>query len=77
VDRIVGTLGYTGNLDAEMPRQKQHVLFGRGELTQAIIEVLREDMEPMPAREIARAIVEVNEQDTRETGNCLRNTLGG
>lgn len=24
VDRILGTLGYTGDLDAEMPRQKRH-----------------------------------------------------
>jgi hypothetical protein len=29
LDRVLGTLGYTGDLDAEMPRQKQEVLFGR------------------------------------------------
>ena len=29
VDRILSTFGYTGYLDAEMPRQKRQVIFGR------------------------------------------------
>ncbi|WP_018408780.1 hypothetical protein [Methylocystis rosea] len=66
LDRVLGTLGYTGDLDAEMPRQKRHVLFGRGELTRAILDVLREATEPLPTREIARAILAVNEQDPRD-----------
>lgn len=66
VDRVLGTLGYTGDLDAEMPRQKRHVLFGRGELTRAIVDVLRDAPEPMATREIARAILAVNEQDPRD-----------
>lgn len=66
VDRVLGTLGYTGDLDAEMPRQKRHVLFGRGELTRAILDVLRDASEPMATREIARAILAVNEQDPRD-----------
>lgn len=66
VDRVLGTLGYTGDLDAEMPRQKRHVLFGRGELTRAILDVLRDAAEPMATREIARAILAVNEQDARD-----------
>jgi len=33
LDRVLGTLGYTGDLDAQMPRQKREVIFGRGELT--------------------------------------------
>ncbi|MGI3900316.1 MAG: hypothetical protein ACRYGP_20890 [Janthinobacterium lividum] len=33
MDRVLGTLGYTGDLDAAMPRQKREVIFGRGELT--------------------------------------------
>jgi len=32
LDRALGTLGYTGDLDAEMPRQKREVIFGKGEL---------------------------------------------
>jgi hypothetical protein len=66
LDRVLGTLGYTGNLDAEMPRQKRHVLFGPGELTRAILDVLRDAAEPMATREIARAILAVNEQDPRD-----------
>lgn len=63
LDRVLGTLGYTGNLDAEMPRQKRHVLFGRGELTRTILGVLRVATEPMPTRAIARAVLVVNEHD--------------
>ena len=66
VDRVLGTLGYAGNLDAEMPRQKRHVLFGRGELTRAILDVLRDATEPMATREIARECLAVNEQDPRD-----------
>jgi hypothetical protein len=66
LDRVLGTLGYTGDLDAEMPRQKRHVLFGSGELTRAILEVLRDATEPMASRDIARAILVVNEQDSRD-----------
>lgn len=66
LDRVLGTLGYTGNLDAEMPRQKRHVLFGPGELTRAILDVLRDATEPMATREIARECLAVNEQDPRD-----------
>ena len=66
LDRVLGTLGYTGDLDAQMPRQKRQVLFGRGELTRAILEVLRGATGPMTSREIAREILAVNEQDPRE-----------
>ena len=66
VDRVLGTLGYQGDLDAAMPRQKRHVLFGRGELTRAILDVLRGAKEPMTTREIAREILAVNEFDPRD-----------
>jgi hypothetical protein len=66
IDRVLGTLGYAGDLDAAMPRQKRHVLFGRGELTRAILDVLRGAREPMATREIAREILSVNEQDPRD-----------
>ena len=32
IDRALGTFGYTGDLDAAMPRQKRHVVCGKGEL---------------------------------------------
>lgn len=66
VDRVLSTLGYTGDIDAEMPRQKRHVLFGRGELTRAILDVLRCATEPMATRDIAREVLAVNEHDPRD-----------
>jgi len=49
-----------------MPRQKRNVLFGRGELTRAILDELRTATAPMGSREIARAILSVNELDPRD-----------
>jgi hypothetical protein len=66
LDRVLGTLGYTGDLDAEMPRQKREVLFGRGELTRAILDELRDAPRPLGSREIAQAIVALNGQDARD-----------
>lgn len=66
VDRVLGTLGYTGDLDAEMPRQKREVIFGRGELTRAILDELRGASGPLTSREIAQAIVALSGQDARD-----------
>jgi hypothetical protein len=66
LDRVLGTLGYTGDLDAEMPRQKRHVLFGRGELTRAILGELRDASKPLGSGEIAQAVVAVSGQDARD-----------
>ena len=66
IDRVLGTLGYTGDLDAEMPRQKRQVIFGPGELTRAILDQLREAGAPIASREIAEAIIAVNGQDARD-----------
>lgn len=62
----MGTLGYTGNLDAAMPRQKRNVLFGPGELTRGILDELRTAAEPLASRDIARAILSVREYDPRD-----------
>ncbi len=66
LDRVLRTFEHSGDLDAAMPRQKRHVLFGRGELTRAILDERRGATEPMATREIARAILAVNEQDPRD-----------
>ena len=66
IDRVLGTLGYTGDLDAEMPRQKRQVIFGRGELTRAILDALRGADGLMTSREIAQEIVAVSGQDARD-----------
>ena len=57
MDRVLGTLGYTGNLDAEMPRQKRQVVFGKGELTTNILRELRMAERPLTSRELAQTIV--------------------
>jgi hypothetical protein len=49
-----------------MPRQKRNVLFGPGELTRAILDELRTATPPLASRDIARAILAVNEQDPRD-----------
>jgi hypothetical protein len=66
LDRVLGTLGYTGDLDAEMPRQKREVIFGRGELARAILDELRGASGPLTSREIAQAIVALGGQDARD-----------
>lgn len=63
---MLGTLGYTGDLDAEMPRQKREVIFGKGELTRSILDELRGATEPLGSREIAQAIVALSGQDARD-----------
>jgi hypothetical protein len=66
LDRVLGTLGYTGDLDAEMPRQKREVIFGRGELTRSILDELRGASGPLTSREIAQAVVALGGQDARD-----------
>jgi hypothetical protein len=66
LDRVLGTLGYTGDLDKEMPRQKHNVVFGKGELTRSILDELRSATGSMGSREIAQAIVAVSGQDARD-----------
>ena len=82
VDRVLATLGYTGDLDAIMPRQKVVRLFGQGELLRACLHELKHADEPMTSRDIARAIVELRGDDsndrkylsdmTRRISKCLR-----
>jgi hypothetical protein len=66
VDRTLGLLGYTGDLDASMPRARREVTFGRGELTRAILEHLRDATEPVTTREIAQGIVELQGHDAQD-----------
>lgn len=66
IDRVLGTLGYKGDLDAAMPRQKREVIFGRGELSRAIYEELRNADGPLSSRDIAREIVALRGEDARD-----------
>ena len=84
IDRTLNVLGYTGDLDAAMPRQKRHVVFGKGELFRSCMTVLRTAKAPLTSRQIAQEIVELNGQDARDrkyvndlvkrVGKCLRQT---
>ena len=66
LDRVLVSLGYAGDLDAAMPRQKREVLFGRGDLTRAILDELRGAPGPLTSREIAKAIVALDGSDARD-----------
>ena len=66
IDRVLASFGYSGDLDAEMPRQKRQVIFGAGELTRAILDTLRGATAPMGSREIAQELVAVRGQDARD-----------
>lgn len=66
IDRTLGVLGYRGDLDAAMPRQKREVIFGRGELSRAIYGELRVAEGPLSSRDIAREIVALRGEDARD-----------
>jgi hypothetical protein len=66
IDRVLGSLGYTGDLDTEMPRQKRQVIFGRGELTRAILNELRGVTGTVSSREVAQAVLAVSGHDARD-----------
>lgn len=66
LDRTLNVLGYTGDLDAAMPRQKREVIFGKGELSKAIYGELRTATGPLSSRDIAREIVAMRGEDARD-----------
>lgn len=66
LDRTLSVLGYTGDLDATMPRQKREVIFGKGELSKAIYSELRTATGPLSSRDIAREIVAMRGEDARD-----------
>lgn len=66
IDRTLGVLGYSGDLDAAMPRQKREVIFGRGELSRAIYAELRDAEGPLSSRDIARSIIAMRGDDARD-----------
>lgn len=72
IDRTLAVLGYKGDLDAAMPRQKREVIFGRGELSRAIFDELRNATGPLSSRDIAREIIALRGEDARD-----RNYLSG
>jgi len=53
IDRVLGTLGYTDELEAVPPRQARDAPFGRGQVMRAILDHMREAGKPLTARQIA------------------------
>jgi hypothetical protein len=66
LDRTLKVLDYDGDLDAQMPRQKRHVVFGRGELTRQVLSILRRADKPLTSRQIAQEIVSDSGMDARD-----------
>lgn len=66
LDRVLQSLGYSGDLDAAMPRQKRDVIFGKGELTRAVLAELRDSDSPLTSRDIAQSIVAMRGDDARD-----------
>ena len=50
---------------------ERHLLFGRGELTRAILDVLRDATRPMATREIARECLAVSGVSAFETNGRI------
>ena len=57
IDRVLGSLGYTGDLNALKPRRRRETLFQRGQLTRTLLTVLRDADEPMMGREITLTVL--------------------
>lgn len=66
LDRTLATLGFQGDLEGMMPRQKRMVVFGRGELSRAIFDELRHAGSPLTSRDIACSIVAMRGEDARD-----------
>lgn len=81
-DKALGALGYKGDLDAIMPRQRRHVIFGRGELLDSLMLELRMAERPLLSRELAQNVLASSGSDirdkravsdlTRRVSKCLR-----
>lgn len=66
LDRVLDTFGYEGDFDALMPREKRHVIFGKGELTKQVLTILRRNAKPMTSREITQEMVSNSGFDARD-----------
>lgn len=81
-DKTLRVLGYEGELDAIMPRQRRNVIFGQGELLDALMLELRHAEGPLKSRELAQNVLASTGDDirdrravsdlTRRVSKCLR-----
>jgi hypothetical protein len=61
IDRVLASLGYAVEPDAEMPRRRE-VLYGMGQL-RGILDVLRTAPEPLSSRDLAKVVMIANGYD--------------
>lgn len=66
LDRVLGTLGYEGDLKGMSPRGNRLVYFHRNELRRFCIDELRKAKGPITSREIAEKIVKLEGKDPRD-----------
>ena len=81
-DKTLRVLGYEGDLDKIMPRQRRNVIFGQGELLDALMLELRHAEGPLKSRELAQNVLASTGDDirdrravsdlTRRVSKCLR-----
>ena len=81
-DKTLRVLGYEGGLDKIMPRQRRNVIFGQGELLDALMLELRHAEGPLKSRELAQNVLASTGDDirdrravsdlTRRVSKCLR-----
>ena len=81
-DKTLRVLGYEGDLDKIMPRQRRNVIFGQGELLDALMLELRHAEGPLKSRELAQNVLASTGDDirdrravsdlTRRISKCLR-----
>ena len=65
-DKTLRVLGYEGDLDKIMPRQRRNVIFGQGELLGALMLELRHASGPMRSRELAQNVLASSGDDIRD-----------
>ena len=81
-DKTLRVLGYEGDLDKIMPRQRRNVIFGQGELLDVLMLELRHAERPLKSRELAQNVLASTGDDirdrravsdlTRRVSKCLR-----
>ena len=82
MDKTLRVIGFEGDLDKIMPRQRRNVIFGQGELLGALMLELRHASGPMRSRELAQNVLASSGDDirdrravsdlTRRISKCLR-----
>jgi len=66
LDKTLRPVGYKGELDSIMPRQRRNVIFGQGELLDALMLELRHATGPLKSRKLAQNVLASTGDDIRD-----------